>query len=146
MFFLRPGHCTRCETKFEPGSTLFLVNEKVGQVHFDLPSARIGHVHWTRTTVPVCNACTTELEGKYSVMEKTCEGCGLRMLVSRYERRTRTTCTTVCSQRARRARRQRERPPLKCEVCSTFFFPKRRADAKYCSSPCRQLAYRQRLG
>jgi hypothetical protein len=144
MFFLRPGHCMRCESRFETGSTLVLVNEKVGQVHFDLPSARIGHVRWTRTTVPVCETCTTELEGRHNDVEKTCEGRSLRMLVSRYEKRA--TCTTVCWQRARRTRRQRERPPLQCEVCSTFFFPKRCADTKYCSSSCRQLAYRQRLG
>ena len=41
---------------------------------------------------------------------------------------------------------RRERPPLKCTVCATFFFPRRRADAKYCSNLCRQLAYRQRSG
>jgi DNA-directed RNA polymerase subunit RPC12/RpoP len=34
---------------------------------------------------------------------------------------------------------------LACQSCGRTFTPVRRSDAKTCSSPCRQCAYRQRL-
>jgi hypothetical protein len=34
---------------------------------------------------------------------------------------------------------------LVCQECGRAFTPRRRVDAKTCSSPCRQAAYRKRL-
>jgi len=44
----------------------------------------------------------------------------------------------------RRDRRQRTRPLARCSACREAFEPSR-ADAVYCSSACRQFAYRRRL-
>jgi hypothetical protein len=54
-----------------------------------------------------------------------------------------------CSEQCRRAtfraqaRAKRESTPRKCECCPVTFIPAR-ADARYCSSTCRQRAYRER--
>ena len=60
------------------------------------------------------------------------------------ERFRRRTCSTACQYLAW-VRRQREKRPAKtfCAVCNVSFQPTR-ADACYCSSACRQSAYRKR--
>jgi hypothetical protein len=126
-YFLRACRCTRCTQPLPPG---------------DIPSIpRIGRKpRSSHASVPVCEGCLRDRERRSLIV---CEGCGERKFI--YPA-TRTTCSSACWQRARRARIRCERPPLKCDVCATFFFPKRRADAKYCSNLCRQLAYRERSG
>lgn len=91
-------------------------------------------------SVPVCEVCLHDRERKSLIV---CEGCGERKFI--YPQ-VRTTCSPACWPRVRRARIRRERTPLTCNVCATFFLPVRRTDAKYCSNLCRQLAYRERGG
>ena len=54
-------------------------------------------------------------------------------------------CTPFCQRAARYAkgREARALEPRECEQCSETFEPTR-SDARYCSSACRQRAYRQR--
>jgi hypothetical protein len=54
-------------------------------------------------------------------------------------------CSKACYWRQLRARRKAEREPIAviCEACGGRFEPPRRG-ARYCSSACRQDAYRQR--
>lgn len=144
VFSLQPGHCTRCSVAFPADAAPFIVSETVARDYLDPSIPRIGWIATVKASVPVCDACLTSWERTWCTAEMVCEGCGDRMFVPPRDKRA--TCSTACWQRARRARIQRERPPLKCNVCATFFFPKRRADAKYCSNLCRQLAYRLRLG
>ena len=80
-----------------------------------------------------------------------CEGCG-RPVIDRenggYVQRRHITCGEPACQRAIRAaatRARRRREPRDCTVCGTTFEPAR-SHALFCSAPCRQRAYRQRLG
>ncbi len=69
-------------------------------------------------------------------------GCGV--LVSHwYPWSNITTCSRRCSEQAARERKRAKREPRACEVCGDSFTPNR-ADARYCSSACRQDAYRKR--
>jgi hypothetical protein len=56
-------------------------------------------------------------------------------------------CSATCGQAAKlaqaRNRRAQLRPKATCETCGKLF-PPLRIGARFCSSPCRQRAYRQR--
>jgi hypothetical protein len=58
------------------------------------------------------------------------------------ERTARVFCSERCRRIASRTPR-RQHGPAPCESCSAEFVPAR-ADARYCSSACRQRAYRER--
>jgi hypothetical protein len=51
----------------------------------------------------------------------------------------------ACYQREWRARHYKPPAPVACVVCREPFNPKRRSTAQYCSSACRQAAYRGRV-
>jgi hypothetical protein len=78
---------------------------------------------------------------------RQCENCG-RTVIHDWGRRP-IPQHVVCGQECRRAIRNKPRPrrgPLperRCPMCVRPFQPPR-MDALYCSSPCRQRAYRQR--
>jgi hypothetical protein len=64
----------------------------------------------------------------------------------RFSRRRRYFCCELCASRfanARRQRRSAEARQLKCVCCSKPLVAER-ADQQFCSSACRQRAYRQR--
>ena len=88
---------------------------------------------------PVCAACVTPAEEADATVERVCEGCGLTMR-SRFRGRT---CSARCAMRASRARRRRFRPMNRCIVCGASFKPKR-SESVYCSSACKQRAYRRK--
>lgn len=68
--------------------------------------------------------------------ERECRGCGRVIYV-------RGVGVTVCCSDCRQATRRVERADLVCEACGEWFEAARR-DAIYCSSACRQRAYRER--
>lgn len=72
-----------------------------------------------------------------------CDRCGrpfLGALARRY-------CSDACGEltRASRRDRSRDRDARACETCGDTFTPPR-SDGRYCSSACRQKAYRRRKG
>jgi hypothetical protein len=99
--------------------------------------------------VPVCELCVTDHERKSEFAwgkpyTHACHGCGRRLtFVVHWERRdNRFTCDNVC---ARRALRKQRRPKRRlCTQCSKRFSSARK-DAQFCSSACKQKAYRKRL-
>ena len=127
-----PEVCHRCRNPFQPPSRLrFPI----------LTDVRFGS-GWER--VSVCWLCykdassseTTHME-RYS---RDCAGCGEPMRTPLYGRFNWHVCSSRCYQRARR---NMGRSFKTCEVCKKSFSPAR-ADARYCSSACRQWIYRQR--
>ena len=139
--FRRPGHCTRCEVRFDPDATAFMVRETL--------------------IMAVCKKCLTVEEWKELEIlllaspdqtrrrhiETTCGGCGQRILtVAKLRKGQRwpvRACSDRCAQRMRRRPAARKRWPVerKCR-CGVLFMPKR-ADAIYCSPACKQRAYRR---
>jgi hypothetical protein len=99
--------------------------------------------------VPVCPACARKADHPYGYGWHSdsgrCEGCGRKVIEpSRWTWGGRRI--VACSERCReRARRLRPQPAArKCDSCGKSFKPSR-VDARYCSSACRQKAYRRRL-
>jgi hypothetical protein len=106
----------------------------------------------------MCGRCCEEthlLEHRHWHAALPCIHCGRPVF---YEaRRDRPRYYVVCGKKCQRAayaaraadrsrqrRRQREQQHA-CAQCGVRFEPKR-GDARYCSSACRQAAYRQRVG
>jgi hypothetical protein len=84
-------------------------------------------------------------DGKHDIrngMQSQCEICGQSFTGNRRRR----TCSKLSCQRALHTMNARSlRPqPRVCIICGVEFMSAR-GDARYCSSPCRQRAYRQRL-
>jgi hypothetical protein len=87
----------------------------------------------------VCESCC----GPGFEFGDRCGWCERRFHYSGQGRRR--YCTERCRRQAAAIRSGRLAPPaeVRCAVCDTSFVG-RRADAVYCSSSCRQLAYRRR--
>jgi hypothetical protein len=135
------GHCTRCGDPFGGNATAYMVREKVawsfrGDDGNDNPTFAMTQ----RETVAVCDACVTATELANATEDATCKGCGQRMKLNPYWRKS--TCSNRCEQRERRARRRAHRRQY-CATCKMAFTGKR-ADARFCSNACRQEHYRMR--
>jgi hypothetical protein len=142
------GHCTRCRKPFAADAPAFMVRELVGYGLIGSEEKGYAYLGSEWATVPVCEPCGTVKEqadaGQHGQKETVCKSCGIRMIHcdwSYYRRHN--VCTPRCAQRVRRRARREQRPEQTCTVCKTMFQPKR-ADAKFCSSACRQWAYRLR--
>jgi len=59
VYFIRPGHCTRCAAAFAPDAIPYMVREKVAQAQVDPSIPRIGRVPSTYADAPVCEGCAT---------------------------------------------------------------------------------------
>ena len=70
---------------------------------------------------------------------KTCPGCDRRMFVEIHHTKF---CSVRCEQRCRRKTRRDSKIAF-CKVCN-LEIKARRKDVQFCSSACRQLAYRRR--
>ena len=132
------GHCTRCEAPFVADAMIYMVRRQYGS----------GLFQWE--TIAVCERCLTETEQALEhAALGTCGGCGHRMIRVMRSRHRRTgrqwavrACCDRCEQRIHRRNRRRIKQPI-CTACGKPFEPKR-SDASFCSSACRQRAYRQR--
>ncbi len=138
-----PDRCQRCKHQFVGGARLFMVVEKV--IWACYTAFNLYQPEW----VPVCAECLSADEQKWSWRERDCRGCERQMSIpsSRsslpYEKRAiPCVCSSRCYQRIRRKER-REWLRYPCKMCGKAFKPAR-ADARYCSSACRQWAYRRR--
>jgi hypothetical protein len=91
---------------------------------------------------PVCVECVTPEELNQAWSKSACKGCN-RIFWARQRGLSdlRCTCSDRCQQRALRMDKRVKR--LSCLECG-MEFKSTRGDARYCSSPCRQKAYRHR--
>jgi hypothetical protein len=109
--------------------------------------------HWTLESV--CEDCVRKWHPSWIEQRKVPTPCagGCGVLVSHWHRDvcydrpdgswgTRPAITT-CSRRCSAATKRVQVDARDCEVCGETFTPKR-SDARYCSSACRQDAYRKR--
>jgi hypothetical protein len=131
------GQCAKC------GNTL-PVDTPVWRQHLR-PHGR-GVFGGARCVVaPVCERCRSD--EKEFRGPRPCENCG-RAVHQEYSRHRyrRTFCCQLCERAVRVAAAKQERSdarsPRQCE-CGETFEPTR-ADAQFCSSRCRQRAYRKR--
>lgn len=104
----------------------------------------------------IVGTCCVIEGGKYHVLAGPCEQCGRPVYRQRgeragvsggygYGRPYRVLCSAACRYRLQgEVRRELRRPePRPCAVCHETFEPTR-SDSIYCSSACRQRAYRAR--
>jgi hypothetical protein len=112
-------------------------------------------VHGEHTVV--CEACRWQEVWIRWRGPLPCQGCDRPVFVKAAQVRygygregrygPKTTCSRRCGQdaayRRQKARRAADREPIDCPACHERFEPAR-ADARYCSPKCRQVAYRAR--
>ena len=129
-------HCGLCGRTFEPDEPVWRQRVIVGYF-----------ISYCWATPPVCESCKPKWSGWLT--PEACDGCGRPV---HYEwslrHRRRALCCNACGKRAQnraeRAARAEARGTRRCPTCAETFEPAR-ADAKFCSSPCRQKAYRRRV-
>jgi len=101
--------------------------------------------------VPVCGECKTRDEWGFGDpwidKPRPCVGCG-RSVYNRWNWKGQYAVRSNACEPAARAKRARDlsakrREGMTCEQCGKDFTPPR-DDAKFCSSSCRQQAYRER--
>jgi hypothetical protein len=132
------GRCIRCRVAFAPGQVVTVVRERIAYgISYGLGADMcLGHsVEW----VTVCESCATAVEQANACHECRCAGCSQPMLTPSMGHEV---CSSRCARRYMR-RLKSERKKAYCETCNQLFVPKR-TDANYCSSACRQWAYRRR--
>ncbi len=132
--------CDRCDRSFEDGDVAHVKRYGV-----DSPW---GGSSWKLTAT--CEECVSSWHPSWLENRKEpipCAGdCGLLISHwSHYSERPPRACSYRCRQRANLEQRRVQPRSRKCETCAEEFTPKR-ADARYCSSACRQDAYRKRKG
>jgi hypothetical protein len=139
------GRCARCHDPL--GDTAYMVREPVLlRVIHSLP-------FYDRRLVPVCPMCATFEELDRDNHRVDCRGCGRHLRVPVYKTSRLTSlngsnqrwlhhCDDACYRVALR-RDRRIKQPI-CVVCGVSFQTARK-DAQFCSSACRQKAYRTRL-
>ena len=131
------GVCGACGRILAPGEPVWRPRISLGR---SLLSGAWGH--WQ--IVPVCAECTP-IQGEPA---RPCQGCGRPVHDEwRLPPREHVSCCDACEPKAKaasaRAKRAKKREGTVCVSCGKSFTPSRN-DAEYCSSVCRQRAYRRR--
>jgi hypothetical protein len=122
------SHCVVCEKPFEPGELVYREQR------------------WNSLTT-VCHGCRSKYREFH--LPAPCENCyrPVRNILNNRSH-TRIFCCHDCQVKARsrlmHERKIAERGTRECLTCSETFEPAR-ADARFCSPACRQLAYRRRV-
>jgi len=127
----------------------------------DLPTATpvyrflAGRLHKRRVdfgpgAAMICETCKPSFNGVSAISDwhsSLCAECGRKVYNSYQPKRT-FLCSAECRQRRatrnEREKRKVDRGTKQCLRCETVFQPGRKVSL-YCSSPCRQAAYRERL-
>jgi hypothetical protein len=128
------------------------VNEPVWRQRVDIGRGYFGG--WRTAIVPVCERCFADNSEPLHVIScGPCDNCGRTVhdAAWRFSRRHRYCCehcqfvdqSARLAAAARRHRAEARGPSRPCAECGEPFEAKR-GDARYCSSACRQKAYRKR--
>jgi hypothetical protein len=131
------SQCASCGRALSAGAPIWRQDLSLGPGIFG---------RWRYTVAPVCEQCCSEYTDFR--LPCPCEGCG-RPVHQQADARFRyhLFCCEKCEQAARataaRQRRSDARGTRSCETCGETFEPTR-ADSRFCSSACRQRAYRNR--
>ena len=103
---------------------------------------------WGYSLITLCMDCAQDEDDVISksvkncgVVSRFCKCCQRPIAFGNWHRHIKEYCSRTCYDRHRHQRHRTE--TLTCHTCNETFTPKR-ADSKYCSSKCRQKAYRQR--
>lgn len=133
--------CGICGKPFRPGEVIWRGSTTM--------SFRGGQ---RRTLVPMCDACRSKVKDQWWdhrwLETEPCESCGrtVRNLKSPLTHRRYVTCSEECRLKVQKLRESERRALDRLKVCGTCRepFEATRSDARYCSSACRQKAYRRR--
>lgn len=136
--------CRRCRRELAEGEPAYRVSVGYNYPWLDRS--------WPRAVGSVCAECAAKHFnwGRAFWREaKPCCMCQRPVISSSRRRETKfIVCSEQCQQAAYGAEARRKRQLGKrttaCSTCGEQFLPKR-ADAAYCSSACRQHAYRSRM-
>ena len=140
-------YCADCGKEFAATEAVFILSHKIKSDFCGLPVT-------VSQNLPVCEDCLSADQrkawkrpgefGRRIVPYGKCRACRRPLMAYAEPFWRGEHCSNACAQIARR-RQQREPPPsVTCSVCSKQFQPTR-SDAQFCSSACRQWAYRRRL-
>lgn len=137
--------CAQCGRKLAPDAPVWRTRVRLDPALLTAKgAARI-------TLAPVCERC----KPRWGLLFEPAQPCVTRGRPVHNEekpnplaRKWIAICCEACTPAARataaRQRRSDERGTRLCETCGEVFEPARN-DARFCSSPCRQRAYRKRL-
>jgi hypothetical protein len=131
--------CAKCGRKLSAKAPVW--REHMALVEFLRPWA----------VVPVCERCVGGVARTLADPAQPCAGCGRPVHQYMNQQRTHVVCCEACARIARLAARRQQRTeargPRQCEneSCGETFEPTR-TDGRFCSSRCRQQAYRKRKG
>jgi hypothetical protein len=137
--------CAECSRDLGPGET-------VGRRRFEEDGVTIeGFGSHLIATASVCEDCCRDrpdgsgMVGSGDPVLVECSGCRRPVSMGSAEVSRWSVCSTVCRYAVRKAERRHRAAyrRYKCDQCGEVFTPAR-ADARHCSSACRQKAYRQR--
>jgi hypothetical protein len=146
--------CGRCFGRLEPGEAVFVLPwaaywvERLGRYVENLIGARCANCGAPFGLRRVYGDVWTDGYGIRYYLERPCVTCGRPVFRDRAYVRKYVACCDGCRKanhnRVRRERRRaRARDGKACDVCGESFTATR-ADAKTCSSACKQKAYRRR--
>jgi hypothetical protein len=136
----RHGHCTRCERALT--ATAVMVQAALADFWIDNGDGTSSPFGYRTRWAAVCEGCASPAEAAEAALTTSCSGCGLPLATTRNRSgRIVTVCSRACEQRIARKAKRLKKPC--CCVCKVRFTSARR-DARYCSSACRQWAYRLR--
>jgi hypothetical protein len=131
--------CAKCGTELAADAPVW--RERIELVEFLRPWA----------VVPVCGRCVSPVARTLANPAQPCAGCGRPVHQYMAHQRARVVCCEACARSARLAARRQQRTEARgtrqCEneSCGETFEPTR-TDGRFCSSRCRQQAYRRRKG
>jgi hypothetical protein len=130
------SHCAKCGCTLTPEAAVWITSLPIKPL--------FGQRVWY-LAAPVCEQCAGPRAR--SRPARPCEHCQRLVHHQNRFRGWRTFCCETCESavhvREARARRAKARGTRQCETCGETFEPTR-TDARFCSSPCRQRAYRRR--
>lgn len=129
--------CEQCERAFDSGDVIYRKRSPSGD---DGPWVTGG---WMLESY--CDDCVSKWHPSWRKARRDPSPCrgGCGALVSFWNWENITTCSERCSRLVQLERKRVHHDQRLCDVCLELFTPKR-SDARYCSSACRQDAYRKR--
>ena len=142
----RAEWCTECGETFKPGQPVF---------RRMVVYPRSTYLFTRKSVAPVCEACRCPKYDRhydqnsvcnlYEAFNGPCVGCGRPVHQGSLRHRRYDYCSTRCLDDFKREAHILEMAQRRfdCETCGEEYEPKR-SDSHYCSSPCRQKAYRER--